>query len=265
MFLTAPNELDGRPFWFIALAALGIACALNGMAQSSIAWGVALILVGSVIFLFSARRQRSLFFAIAGMMGLIGLPYFPTASGWQGIFGGRFSLAGIAFFLSIVLLAWGYLCHFLRQREELYRMERWVHTVYPAGLAALLIAQFVVGVLGWPGSFTVGIWPVSVGVAVAVVIGLVSAWHFRNMLARGAHAFRWVQILLDGLGKGLGAFFRLNWLYGTLLWLYRLVQRAVQMITVIFEGEGGVLWTLVVLALLVSLLWSGNASAGGAP
>ena len=40
---------------------------------------------------------------------------------------------------------------------------------------------------------------------------------------------------------------------------YRVAQSMVRALTRILEGEGGVLWVLVLLALLVSLLQSGLA------
>jgi hypothetical protein len=55
----------------------------------------------------------------------------------------------------------------------------------------------------------------------------------------------------------LAAFFRLEWAYQLLGMIFQLLQRIVQMITTILEGEGGVLWVLLLLALLVSLIQTG--------
>ena len=42
---------------------------------------------------------------------------------------------------------------------------------------------------------------------------------------------------------------------------YRLAQVIIRALTVILEGEGGVLWVLVLLALLISLLQSNLTGA----
>lgn len=265
MFLTAPDELNGRPHWFIALAGLAIACVLNGQAQASIAWGSALILVGSVLFLYSAQRRSSLVFAIIAMLTISGLPFTPAAAGWRGLVGEGFRVSTVVFILVVVFLEWGFLRHFLRKREELYRMERWVHTVYPVGLAALLLTQWVLSSIGIRAFLTVGVWPVSVTMAVVAAAGIAAALYLRSALAQGAVAFRWVQWVFVRVGGVLGAIFRMNWLYGLLRWIYRRLQNGFEMLTLLLEGDGGVLWTLVLLALLVSLILAGSPAAGGVP
>jgi hypothetical protein len=60
----------------------------------------------------------------------------------------------------------------------------------------------------------------------------------------------------------LGAIFRLNWLYRIFAWVYRLAQGLIQLLTAMFEGDGGILWSLVMLALIISLI---SASVGGLP
>jgi hypothetical protein len=50
--------------------------------------------------------------------------------------------------------------------------------------------------------------------------------------------------------------FNLAWLYDLLWWIYHRLLQIIQVVSEILEGEGGVLWTLVLLALLISLLQS---------
>jgi hypothetical protein len=54
----------------------------------------------------------------------------------------------------------------------------------------------------------------------------------------------------------MAAFFGLGWLYGALSWIYRVVQSVIQLLTAVLEGDGGFLWSLVLLALLVSIFIS---------
>jgi len=56
MWLRAPDELTGRPFWIIGLASLAMASALHGNPAGATAWGVALILAGGMVFLASAQQ-----------------------------------------------------------------------------------------------------------------------------------------------------------------------------------------------------------------
>ncbi len=45
----------------------------------------------------------------------------------------------------------------------------------------------------------------------------------------------------------------LNWLYRLFWGIYRMVQWVIQAFTSLVEGDGGFIWTMVFLALLVSL------------
>lgn len=314
MWFSAESEIQGRPFWFIALAALGVASVANGNPQASIAWGVALILSGSMLFFYSARRRTILFIPLLGMLGITGLPYTPAASGWIGVAGAFSGVYGVLFTISVLLLIWGYLRHIFQQpRDELYPMERWVHTVYPAGLLFLVIGQWIIAVFGWPGSLTAGVMWASLPLAFIAALGVVLVFSFRStwLTAPGPAAVqspipvedaagvddgvvlessaalesypsemepalvrpvatrrqenapavqvsqRWLSQFARRTGGVLGAFFRLNWMYRFIAWVYTVIQTIVQLLTAMFEGDGGILWSLVMLALLISLILTG--------
>jgi hypothetical protein len=61
-------------------------------------------------------------------------------------------------------------------------------------------------------------------------------------------------ILFSRVAAGLSVIFRLDWLYRFFGFLIRIVQRLLEFITGILEGEGGLLWVFVLLALLLSLI-----------
>jgi hypothetical protein len=257
MWLAAENELAGRPYWSIALAALAIACVVNGDARASIAWGVALLLVGSVLFFYSAHRRRNIIIPVLAVIGITGLPFTPASVGWGGIVGTGFDFYSFIFLLSISLLIGGFIRHSLQPREELHRLERWVHQVYPAGLLFLIAAQWVIG---WPASFQIGIWWAAVVVVVLSGAGIAAGVVLQRKFAAGAGSAVWLGTIARQIGTGLGAFFRLNWLYRFFAWVYWVIQNIVQLVTVLFEGDGGILWSLVLLAILISLIWLGGGS-----
>jgi hypothetical protein len=78
-------------------------------------------------------------------------------------------------------------------------------------------------------------------------------------VAKGDENQRWYTIILSRIGSGLAVFFRLNWFYKLLWWISLLVQRLIQIITVILEGDGGLIWAMVLLAMLVISLQGGGA------
>lgn len=271
MFMTADNELNGRPYWSIALAAMAVASVINGSPRGSIAWGAALLIAGSVLFFYSARMRQIIFIPLVAMLGVTGLPFTPAASGWFGVVGSVPSLLDFVFIMAVICLLWGYVRHVMRRREELYRMERWVHTVYPAGLAFLILAQWAIGALGWRGSFTIGVWWASASAVVTAAAGGVLAYSFRGVLAgdepasNRAISLIWVLAFARRAAAVLAAVFRLNWLYRFIGGVYAALQHVVQLITAMLEGDGGILWSLVMLAMLVSLIRVSAAAVGALP
>jgi hypothetical protein len=257
MWLTAGNEVKGRPYWVIALAGMAIACVILGKPEASLAWGVTLLLSGGVLFLFSARRDRILFIPALGVLGLSGLPFTPAASGWSGLLKSSFNILNIIFILAVALLIIGYIRHALRAEDELVTLERWVQIVYPFGLILIVATLWLIGIFGWARSLTIGVWWGGLAAAVLATGGwlwIILSNRFRIMQARPPS---WFVLIMRQSGNGLAAFFRLDWAYQLLGLLFQLLQRIVQMVNTILEGEGGVLWVLLLLALLVSLIQSG--------
>ena len=84
MWLRAPDELVGRPFWIIGLASLAIAAALFGNPIGAVSWGTALILTGGALFLASVQQIWISRVLLIGAFSVSALPFSLTASGWLG-------------------------------------------------------------------------------------------------------------------------------------------------------------------------------------
>lgn len=258
MWANAKDALSGRPYWMIALAAMAIACVLRGQPQASAAWGVTLILSGGVIFLFSAWRPEWLVLLALGALGLSGLPYSPGASGWLGLMKLPLDFLAIIYLLAHSLLMLGYLRHGLTQgRLSEDESERWMQIIYPAGLLLMLATQWLIGIFGWPGSFTQGTWWPGTASLLLAGVGFAVLRLRGNPSPSEVGNKPWFFALVDRVGKILGAFFRLEWLYQVFGFLFRLVQITVGFVAQILEGEGGVLWALLLMVLLISLIRPG--------
>ncbi len=262
MWLVSANELAGRPYWLIGWASLSMICVINGLPANSIGWGVAAILPGSLLFLFSARERQLLFLPALGLLGLTGLPFTPAASGWPGLFGGHFSLGGIFILLSQALLLLGYARHALRLGDRMPSVERWASITYPAGLLALISADIVLGIWGWPGSRTIGIW--WAGLFDLAALGLVAITYSRQFkyLQRSPMALTvWnippTKIIRLVFARAMQVL-SLDWFYRSVGWVYQGVGALLYGVTDILEGDGGVLWALVILSLLISLFAQGG-------
>jgi hypothetical protein len=243
MWLRAPDELTGRPYWIISLGALSVISALSGNPLGVVAWGCALILVGGSLFLASSQQiwvDRAL---LVGVWSLSSLPFSLTASAWLGSLG---------FFIPFVIVAQSLLmAGFARQalrsggRTALDSQPGWANKIYPAGIILLVIFQLVLGWVGWEGALQVGAWLQAL-ITTALTLGLV--WATPRLRVLNPVRAHWVSPAISGLSTA----------YSSLWVIYRFLGRVSQTLTAILEGEGGIMWTLLFLILFISFVIQGT-------
>jgi hypothetical protein len=243
-WLNAANELDGRPFWILGGTSLAVVATLNAQPAASLAWGITTLMAGGLIFLTSVRNRRLLLLPLLGVLATSMLPFTPTWPATR-LYSPGFTAISFIFLLSQSLLLVGYLRHALRMAPHPGGLERWVWLIYPLGLALLPAILFLVGY--WNGSVPqemgrqafVQAWPT---IAILTLSGIfIAAWK------RGLR-------LPPSLVSSLQRFFSFDWFYRFVWGVYQQVSRVVDFLNLIQEGEGGILWTLLLLTLLLSLL-----------
>jgi hypothetical protein len=249
-WLTALNELPARPYWLIALGALSLLAALRGNPQGSLAWGLTLVLYGGLVFLY-ASRQRGLTIVLSVLvLGMFSLPFTLTATTWQG--SASFDWLFWPFVVvGQVMLAIGFVRHLWHTSEsQMAELPRWAQSAYPLGLLTLAVTILLFGLWGWSGALQVGLWPVGLAVTLLSVGVLVVWWRIsqfgdlplserRPLSAAASSDSRLARVL--------------EWIASLLWGLYRSMRRLVDFFSGLLEGDGGLLWTLLVLILL--LIW----------
>jgi len=243
------NELEGRPYWIVAFSALSIAAASRAQPSASLVWGLSAILTGGVLFLYSARRRLLILLPI---LGLINMLLIPATLSWNGVnlFTPPFSLRLVFFLFAQALLLAGYFRLARIAGETIIEAERWVWIVYTVGLGLIAIIQFPIAFivninnLAWvtPINLTT-LWP---GLVILCLAGLI--------LYLSARGLRLSFSSQDWIRK----VFSLGWIYRAVGYIYQLVGRIITVLTFVLEGEGGVLWVLLWLALIYVLISQGN-------
>ncbi|MBU2610612.1 MAG: hypothetical protein KJ606_06645 [Chloroflexi bacterium] len=245
MWIRASDELTGRPYWLLGMASLAVAASLRANPTGSIAWGIALLLGGGYLFLNSARQRSLIWLSLFALWGLTALPFSLTASGWSS--GTQISaFFWILFLPAQALLLAGFFRHSSNVGEtSLESQLPWVKVIYLLGLLLLPLSQVLLGLWGWDGARQVGVWWAAL-TALALSAGL--AWLSTKVLTRltrpGATS-RWDDVL------------RLDWLYRAAWGMYRSLGQVSQIITSTLEGDGGLIWSFIILLLALSLLIPG--------
>jgi hypothetical protein len=105
--------------------------------------------------------------------------------------------------------------------------------------AAIMV---LLGVWGWDGAVRIGkVWP-ALGANILVAGFTALALTVLVRLKTPGSAGQWSRI------------FRLEWLYAVVATIYEFFCRIAEVITSSLEGEGGLLWSLLLLALIFSIL-----------
>lgn len=256
MWASASNELTGRPYWIIATAGLAITSVINGNPLNSLAWSTIMILSGGVLFLYSAREKFTVVLPILAALAVSGLPFTPTAFGWPGVLDDSFTIFDLVMILIVALLMLGLVRHALAPGDTLKDMQGWIRVAYPLGLFLLVATGWLIVLFGSNGAFIVGPWPVSLATFL-VATGLGFLLRRGQRLAQLEQRFAWLDSVLRGVGRWLASFFSFRWLYSLLQNFLGALRRVVEGLSMVLEGEGGVLWAMVLLALLLTLLIPG--------
>lgn len=267
---SAPAPRQGLAYVALAHAGLMVLAALwSGPATGAgvAAQGLALMSGGAVLFLYNGHDPTQKAWAVVPVLAATILAGLPLTVGFVGQW---VTLGGLAagsqwVVLVVVLLAQiplmaGYLRLAFTPGESLPRGEPLVGVAYIFGLGAPLLFAGLTGlapasiganaggeVPGLFGLFRSNGLVAVIGVTLASLFG-VGLWLVESRVREPA-AEAWETLVA----------MRLNWIYALAWDLYRVLRRALRAAAAILEGEGGVLWTLV-LALLVWLAF-GQSSA----
>lgn len=258
-WISATDEIEGRPFWIVAWAAPATASVLNGAPQASLAWGIALLLPGSLLFLYYPRIQRMNFLQYFGLLGLMGLPFTPLASGWFGLVANGVNFWSFLFVIAHALMIFGFLIRIFEPGGQPGILESWARLVYPLGLIVIIQALVALGLVGWPGSFTPGIWWLAL-ISTLLVIGaviLVQRFGINPPYLHFPSNSKFVKVMERVLPL-LEKVFRLEWVYRLGWQIHASLSKVFRTISAILEGEGGLLWTLLLLVLLILVITGGN-------
>jgi hypothetical protein len=231
-WLISRDELDGRPFWIFGMSSLSVLAAVRGLPFVSQAWGLGLIFSGGLLFLYSARNRRTLWLPALGLVAVSGIP--------------------IIFLLGFTFLLLGYYRHMVRKDGDGEEIQNWSLIIYPLGLVIIPLTHIF---LAWDqrwllpsqfGSLSIEWWR---GFLVLILGAALTFLHQRGFIR--------MPIENNILSK----IFTFGWFYQILWWVYRSTSRFVAYMSNLLEGEGGVLWAVLIIILMVMFIL--QRSGGG--
>ncbi len=259
-WLRAKDEIDGRLFWLLGSSTLVIASAILHLPTACLVWSLASLLSGGLIFSLSIRHKKLFPLVLLAIFNVSSLPFSPTWQGTalyqpstsSGISQPLFILFSFTLLLIQALLLAGFIRHIskgivLAAAAPPEHVERWVWFLYPFGLVSILVTQLLIGWWLFPDFTQVPLSSWLIGPVVIILSGLIIyfTWRFPQS----------VHPTFDpGLRSAWDRLFSFDWLYSLLWRLFRAVSRIMALVSTILEGEGGLLWALVIFGLIFVFL-----------
>jgi hypothetical protein len=259
-WLFSQNELEGRPFWLLGTGSLSIASALLNQPVACLAWALASLLSGGFIFSIPFRHRNLIPLVALGLFNLSSLPFSPT---WQGgtlhqytstnpmnrllFYFFAFFLIGTQCFLFVGLFRHALTGLYPNASQKKIRVERWVWFIYPIGLLFALLSHLLLGVFLYPNLAQVPSFDWIMGPLVIIITGF-----FIYFLWKNPHAFQ--PATHSEITHLWNSLISLEWLYRYLWKFFRAITRIFTLISNVLEGEGGIIWALVLFALIFVLI-----------
>ncbi len=251
MWVNSRDELWGSSWFLLAFGAF-VSYSFFSKTQGTLQdWFVVLILFLPWLLLYGQRGKKTSFFPILLLIAMSGLPFSMLSYGSSGLTVNEISIPTlVTLFFHVSLLA-GFIHFIFQKKADFDELESSSRMVYLIGIfiTMLAIGSFIFRTMGSPSDEISGIWA---GIfAVILVLG----YYFRK---RAGENRGHVEARLGKVDSGrIRAILSFEWLFNAMGVVLNWIKPLVTGFSMLLEGEGGVLWSIVFLALLVTLLKSG--------
>jgi hypothetical protein len=250
VWLNTTSVLEGLPYWIGGVGGLALAAGLRGQPGAALSWGLALLAYGGLLGLATVRPRSIRILLFLTALGFSALPFTPTWPGMR-LYAPPLHPLLPVFLVSQVLFTAGILKQALRSIPAPAQAERWVWIIYPFGLLLLFATAILVS--WWPAPGTLGSsvrWPswlesVFAGIAIFLAGMGIVVFRRRHASKRRQHLPLWLERLRAGL--------EFSWLYRLAWEIFHWMMHIASFTSRALEGQAGVLWALLFLALLLSL------------
>lgn len=239
LWLFSPDGFSGMTYWILSLSLMALTTTMTGNTNGSISWAITMILGGGLIFLYSHRNRKNLWLPFLGGICLATIPFSATASVWNKPPSSNLPIMVLQVISLSILLA-GYIKHAIFSKDSASHIVEpdWITTIYNIGLFSFVIILILLGLWGWQGARTINIWWISV---VVIILSLLIFMAMRRQTEK-----------LDRFQVNASQFHS-NLISNSFWMVYRAIRQVIQLITSLLEGDAGILWSIVLMVLIISL------------
>ena len=220
----------------------GLALIISGFAfaapEAVLTWGMVFLMPGLILFRkFGSKRTASLALIVSGI-GILPLPFFPS---WVGLV----SLIGIPglFFSALAGIFLGRIFnHRIKDWREIEIPTEQISPLTISGYAVILISQYSISIQAGLIKKSLAFSSIPVGAWIAALLfGVAVLFWDRIPVINTPRLDRFTRKTRSLIDAGASSF-------------PRLADEAVYLFTRLFEGDGGLIWTLLLGFLIIALI-----------
>lgn len=200
------------------------------------------------LVLFTHRSKNLLIFPVISTFLASGLPLSLIAFGPRGFIGNEFSFGLVVLIFSQILFIFGYLKYAFKRNEKFNELEVWYQAAYLTGLflpflsVAAIIFYSKTSLLNEIQFWWVGVIVASLGLTGFLISGKIKT------IEKAPEYFSQEKI------AWIWQFLSFNWAFKIISFLEDKIRGLVNGFSGLMEGEGGIMWALVLLILILTVL-----------
>lgn len=238
--------------WLNSLICLGCIAVISGTPIAMLGWGGVALLGLSIPHFFTFRTDRLKIFALLGVFSLSGIPYSIGALALAGL-----TSASSFLWLIPVLPVYAFLLALFiddiqKPNDEGLASDPLYLAVHLIGLFIVAFSSFAILIKNAQLAGSVlNYWWAGITVVILCLVMI--------LLKRKVHLKSHPIGKLTNSLVFINKLFTFQWLEKLWQWLAWFLSGIINFLTQLLAGEGGVIWAIVILALLVSLISIGRS------
>jgi len=255
-WVNASNELKGRPYWNLSIAAMGLLIFLTEGTSALTGLAILQIATGSALFLYSPRFKKPLPFLFLLILGLLPFPFNPASTITTFFTAERVNLVTIIWLMAYVLLLCGVIKHSLRKDESSIPIEPWMGLFHAIALFLLVLAPLLVVLIQFQTlQLSPALWSWLTIIGLVILLSLFTL-HFVHPGTSVQNRFTRIKKVFTISIHYLEVVLNLSWLGKLISSLGFIIEKIVQLLSRVLEGEGGILWSFLFIILFLSLIFT---------
>ena len=221
-----------------------------GTASGNIVLIFIFLLSMAMLYMRPIVNQYDVWFTLPLFALILSMPFLPTATIWN-LQDTHYTILFLPFAAFLI----GFHFRFRQQKPMREMYDRWMLVLYPAGYVPML-AGIIYLVLMHDVPIQMGNILLSAIVIVIILLLLLYRMLKSRNIIKENESLQWVAPLVDVIMTRISVIFQLNWAIRLVNLLSNFLQRIILFFNEILEGDGGVLWSIVLLILFVSIVRS---------